>query len=122
MPPLIDDSSSPSANKGQHLSARNSDVVKSEAEDKDKWIETKVSIAINLVELGLHYGLTRDASLATMQVIEFDALLFKLYFLNYYYPFKLYFHLLAIPVCQIFCSCEMKERCSLMFLGSIVVT
>lgn len=70
VPPLIDDSSSPSADKPQHLSVRNSDVVKSEAEDKDKdkWIVTKVSIAINLVELGLHYGLTRDASLATMQV------------------------------------------------------
>lgn len=79
MPPLIDDSSSPSAEKAQHLSARNSDVVKSEAEDKDKdkWIVTKVSIAINLVELGLHYGLTRDASLATMQVTQFEAPLFR---------------------------------------------
>ncbi|CAN4127752.1 unnamed protein product [Withania somnifera] len=68
VPPLIDDSTSPSADKPHHLSVRNSDVVKSEAEDKDKWIVTKVSIAIELVELGLHYGLTRDASLATMQV------------------------------------------------------
>nr|XP_016473057.1 PREDICTED: uncharacterized protein LOC107795012 [Nicotiana tabacum] len=68
VPPLIDDASSSSAVKTQHLSVRNSDAVKSEAEDKDKWIVTKVSIAIDLVELGLHYGLTRDASLATMQV------------------------------------------------------
>lgn len=75
MPPLIDDSSSASADKAHHLSVRNSDV-KSEAEDKDMWIVTKVSIAIDLVELGLHYGLTRDASLATMQVLETP--LFKL--------------------------------------------
>ncbi|XP_060207492.1 uncharacterized protein LOC132635217 [Lycium barbarum] len=68
VPPLIDGSSSPSADKAQHLSVRSSDVVKSEAEDEDKWIVTKVSIAVDLVELGLHYGLTRDASLATMQV------------------------------------------------------
>lgn len=32
------------------------------------WISTKVSVVIGLVELCLHYGIARDASLATLQV------------------------------------------------------
>lgn len=107
MPPLIDDASSSSAVKTQHLSVRNSDVVKSEAEDKDKWIVTKVSIAIDLVELGLHYGLTRDASLATMQVIETPLFKFILLLLLSFQ--------IVLSSCYsgllISCFCERKEQC-----------
>nr|XP_027080056.1 uncharacterized protein LOC113703042 isoform X2 [Coffea arabica] len=35
---------------------------------REKWISTKVSVIIDLVELSLYYGVTRDASLATLKV------------------------------------------------------
>ncbi|CAM8991956.1 unnamed protein product [Rhodiola kirilowii] len=35
---------------------------------RDAWIDMKVSVYINLVELELHLGATRDASLALLQI------------------------------------------------------
>lgn len=40
-----------------------------ETPERDIWIAIKVSVAINMVELCLHSGVARDASLASVQVI-----------------------------------------------------
>lgn len=42
----------------------------STAPDGRTWVTTKVYVVIDLVELRLHAGTTRDAPLATVQVIE----------------------------------------------------
>lgn len=46
-------------------------AVDSKAQNSEVWINMKASVVINLVELSLHSGVSRDASLATMQVIDF---------------------------------------------------
>ncbi|KAL3499805.1 hypothetical protein ACH5RR_038898 [Cinchona calisaya] len=45
-----------------------SDVTESGSLGREMWIATKVSVIIDLIELNLYYGLTRDASLATLKV------------------------------------------------------
>ncbi|KAK2995313.1 hypothetical protein RJ640_023827 [Escallonia rubra] len=45
-----------------------SDASRSEVQNGEIWISMKVSVVIGLVELCLHYGTSRDASLATLQV------------------------------------------------------
>lgn len=46
----------------------NSDAAECGTLDRESWIVTEVSVIIDLVELSLYYGLTRDASLATLKV------------------------------------------------------
>ena len=53
---------------GKPFSHQDSGTVDSEAENRVTWIAMKVSVDVNLVELCLHYGIARDASLATVQV------------------------------------------------------
>lgn len=43
-------------------------LSKPSSSGKNTWIDLKVSVYINLVELELHLGETRDASLALLQV------------------------------------------------------
>lgn len=40
----------------------------SDQEDKEVWITTNCSVTVNLIELSLHSGLSRDSLLATLQV------------------------------------------------------
>lgn len=47
-----------------------SDTIESETLSRERWIATKVSVIIDLIELSLYYGLTRDASLATLKVTD----------------------------------------------------
>ncbi|CAH9120085.1 unnamed protein product [Cuscuta europaea] len=68
LPPLVDDFVLPSAEMMEPLAVQSSDTTKGEPEDGIRWVTTKVSVSIDLVELCLYYGLTRDASLATLQV------------------------------------------------------
>lgn len=42
--------------------------VEPETPERDIWVSIKVSVAINMVELCLHSGVARDASLASVQV------------------------------------------------------
>lgn len=44
------------------------DVVNFESHNREEWITLKVSVTMDLVELCLHSGVTRDAPLATLQV------------------------------------------------------
>ena len=76
MPPLKDESSSPSVNVSGQVISQVLDSTKSGTQYKETWIATMVSVDIDLVELSLHYGVTRDASLATVQVVK---LLLKFY-------------------------------------------
>ncbi|KAL3817950.1 hypothetical protein ACJIZ3_003855 [Penstemon smallii] len=66
VPPLRDESLSTSVDVLGHTGGI--DSAKSEIQSREKWVTTKVSVRIDLVELCLHYGFTRDASLATLQV------------------------------------------------------
>ncbi|GFZ15404.1 pleckstrin homology (PH) domain-containing protein [Actinidia rufa] len=66
-PPNYDSGKSP-IDTGEPLSHQDSGAVDSEAENRVTWIAMKVSVDINLVELCLHYGIARDASLATVQI------------------------------------------------------
>ncbi|KAK3008800.1 hypothetical protein RJ639_013898 [Escallonia herrerae] len=50
------------------LFPQGSDASRSEVQNGEIWISMKVSVVIGLVELCLHYGTARDASLATLQV------------------------------------------------------
>ncbi|XP_077244890.1 pleckstrin homology (PH) domain-containing protein [Tasmannia lanceolata] len=52
----------------EHLNPLPSGVEFEAAEGRQAWITMKVSVSINLVELCLHSGVTRDAALATLQV------------------------------------------------------
>ncbi|CAK9173344.1 unnamed protein product [Ilex paraguariensis] len=51
----------------QRSISRDSDAAKSDTQDGETWIAMKVSVVVDLVELCLHYGLSRDAPLATVQ-------------------------------------------------------
>ncbi|XP_057487524.1 uncharacterized protein LOC130773593 isoform X2 [Actinidia eriantha] len=66
-PPNYDSGKSP-IDTGEPFSHQDSGAVDSEAENRVTWIAMKVSVDINLVELCLHYGIARDASLATVQI------------------------------------------------------
>lgn len=72
LPPLIGDYTSPSAVMTEPLALQSPDTANTKTEDGIRWITTKVSVSINLVELCLYYGLKRDASLATLQVVIFS--------------------------------------------------
>ncbi|KAL0409292.1 UNVERIFIED_CONTAM: hypothetical protein Sradi_1863600 [Sesamum radiatum] len=59
---------SPSIDVVGHTGSQALDPAKAEMQARGAWVATKVSVHINMVELCLHYGVSRDASLATLQV------------------------------------------------------
>lgn len=70
IPPLSHDSEASSVDDVEPQVAGDSDAaVDSKAQNSEVWINMKASVVINLVELSLHSGVSRDASLATMQII-----------------------------------------------------
>ncbi|XP_075505709.1 uncharacterized protein LOC142542773 isoform X1 [Primulina tabacum] len=68
-PPSKDEGLSRSVDAFEHSGTLDSSPAKSETENKEKtWVTTKISVDIDLVELSIHYGITRDAPLATLQI------------------------------------------------------
>lgn len=43
-------------------------TIASESQERETWLTMKVLVAIDLIELSLHLGRTRDSSLASVQV------------------------------------------------------
>ncbi|XAR70581.1 hypothetical protein NMG60_11027484 [Bertholletia excelsa] len=68
IPPLNYDSGKSMIDVREPLIHEDCPSIDPETQNKATWTTTKVSVDINLVELCLHYGMARDASLATMQV------------------------------------------------------
>ncbi|EEF45057.1 vacuolar protein sorting-associated protein, putative [Ricinus communis] len=68
VPPVNHDSEASSADMIEPVDSQDAVSVESEAENGESWILMKVSVLISLVELSLHTGLARDASLATLQI------------------------------------------------------
>lgn len=68
VPSLKHEASSPLIEVGEPSGTQGLDPTKSESQPMESWIATKVSLHIDMVELSLHYGITRDTSLATLQV------------------------------------------------------
>ncbi|XP_059641926.1 uncharacterized protein LOC132283907 [Cornus florida] len=68
VPPLNHDSVTSRVDLVETLVPHDSDADESETQIRETWISMKVSVVINLVELCLHHGITRDTSLATVQV------------------------------------------------------
>lgn len=69
VPQLQDISVSASVDGAGPSAPLDSDGTESLILDTEIWTSTKVSVVIDLVELSLYYGLTKDASLATLQVV-----------------------------------------------------
>ncbi|KAK1438468.1 hypothetical protein QVD17_04277 [Tagetes erecta] len=57
-----------SADVMNSLVHQGSEAREYEAQSEQAWISMKVSVYVGLVEMSLHYGMARDASLATLQV------------------------------------------------------
>lgn len=68
LPPLELDSGAFSADAVEPVVSQDN-IGELEAQNGKVWISMKVSVLINLVELSLHVGVARDASLATIQVM-----------------------------------------------------
>lgn len=68
VPSLKDETASPLIEVGEPSGIRGLDPAKSKSQPMESWIATKISLHIDMVELSLHYGITRDTSLATLQV------------------------------------------------------
>ncbi|KAL6008539.1 hypothetical protein ACLOJK_034052 [Asimina triloba] len=66
IPPLDHGPETSTADVVENVEHPPSDVVEIKMQDKE-WVTMKVSLAISLVELCLHSGITRDAALATLQ-------------------------------------------------------
>ncbi|XP_071692229.1 uncharacterized protein [Rutidosis leptorrhynchoides] len=67
--PLLNNSAvSASADVIVPLVHQGSEVHEYEAQNEQTWISMKVSVVVGLIEMSLHYGMARDASLATLQV------------------------------------------------------
>ncbi|GAB2263603.1 hypothetical protein Droror1_Dr00025737 [Drosera rotundifolia] len=67
-PPLQSDSILSSMDSKRPSVTRESATITSEAQDTEAWINMKVIVIINLLELKLHSGITRDTPLAILQV------------------------------------------------------
>lgn len=67
VPSLKEETTSPLIEVGEPSGTRDL-PAKSESQPMESWIGTKISLHIDMVELSLHYGITRDTSLATLQV------------------------------------------------------
>lgn len=70
VPPLRDESVSPLIDVAGHTGPQGLVPSKSETQSREVWVATKISVHIDMVELSLHYGVTRDASLSTLQVLK----------------------------------------------------
>ncbi|KAL8529518.1 hypothetical protein ACS0TY_006808 [Phlomoides rotata] len=70
VPSLKGESSSPLIDVVEPRGTQGLDTAKSESQAREIWVATKVSVQLDKVELSLHYGVTRDTSLATLQVSE----------------------------------------------------
>lgn len=68
VPSLKGEISSPTIDVVELRGTQSLDTAKSESQAREIWVATKVSVQIDNVELSLHYGVTRDTSLATLQV------------------------------------------------------
>ncbi|KAL3619418.1 hypothetical protein CASFOL_036988 [Castilleja foliolosa] len=68
VPPLNNESMSPIIDLAAHTGNQGLDRAQSETRAREILVATVVSVRIDMVELCLHYGVTRDASLATLQV------------------------------------------------------
>lgn len=69
IPPLNNNAMSASADVMDPLVRQDSEAHEYEAQSEQVWISMKVSVVVGLVEMSLHYGMARDASLATLQVL-----------------------------------------------------
>ncbi|XP_047340404.1 uncharacterized protein LOC124943990 [Impatiens glandulifera] len=67
VPPLIQDFVMPVATEDPPL-PQGYEATNSENQNSTSWVTMKVSVDIDLIELGLHYGIARDAALAIVQV------------------------------------------------------
>ncbi|XP_073134921.1 uncharacterized protein [Henckelia pumila] len=68
-PPSKDEGLSHSVSVSEHSGTLDSNPAKSGTENREKtWIAIKITVDIDLVELSIHYGITRDAPLATLQI------------------------------------------------------
>ena len=79
MVPQLNVSSSASVEVAGPSVPVDSNATESGTLGREKWISTKVSVIIDLVELSLYYGVTRDASLATLKVTDSSLSSFFLY-------------------------------------------
>nr|XP_043638921.1 uncharacterized protein LOC122610015 [Erigeron canadensis] len=68
IPPLDNNAVSTSADAIDTLVGQGLEGHEYEAQSEQVWISMKVSVIVGLVEMSLHYGMARDASLATLQV------------------------------------------------------
>ncbi|GFP96481.1 vacuolar protein sorting-associated protein 13c [Phtheirospermum japonicum] len=68
VPPLNNESMSPIIDVSSQTGNQGLDPAQSETQAREILVATVVSVRIDMVELCLHYGVTRDASLATLQV------------------------------------------------------
>ncbi|KAJ8763967.1 hypothetical protein K2173_003749 [Erythroxylum novogranatense] len=68
MPPLNHDSVTSNGGAVESIDPQHPVGIESESQSVDAWISLKISVVVNLVQLCLHPGLTKDASLATIQV------------------------------------------------------
>ncbi|MFS8029949.1 putative vacuolar protein sorting-associated protein [Helianthus anomalus] len=66
--PPLNDTVSDSADVVNSLVHQGSEAHEYEAQNEQAWISMKVCVIVGLVEMSLHYGMARDASLATLQV------------------------------------------------------
>lgn len=67
--PTLDDPRYGTSTTPSHVSASSSESIHVLSEGAETWIANKFSVSINLVELSLHSGSTRDSPLASVQVI-----------------------------------------------------
>lgn len=80
MPPLSVDTVSSS--RSFHETLTSEDPNTAQTEKSDAWISMKVSVVINLVELCLYAGTSRDAPLAAVQVLFHVPCSFRLSYLS----------------------------------------
>lgn len=69
--PALDDPRYGASTTPSHESA-SSESVQDVSQDTEMWITNKISLSVNLVELSLHSGSTRDSPLARVQVLNFS--------------------------------------------------
>lgn len=72
--PALDGPRDGTSTSESHVSASSvsSESIHDLSQDTETWIANKFSVSINLVELSLHSGSTRDSPLASVQVHMFS--------------------------------------------------
>lgn len=73
VPPLKHETQTSSVDAVEPIIPQGTVGVESDTANGETWIVMKVSVTINLVEMSLYRGSTREASLATMQVFFFSS-------------------------------------------------